>query len=82
MNQGCFTISPNAAQCVSFTPAFPCLTRMKLIFLSKFLCSITEVEDNLIYSSEKLQKLGWTFRPVEKTLGDSVESYKASGILN
>ncbi|KAM0918966.1 hypothetical protein ACQ4PT_008404 [Festuca glaucescens] len=41
-----------------------------------------EVEDNIIYSSEKLQKLGWTFRPVEKTLGDSVESYRASGILN
>ncbi|XP_047084234.1 cinnamoyl-CoA reductase 1-like [Lolium rigidum] len=41
-----------------------------------------EVEHNIIYSSEKLQKLGWTFRPVEKTLGDSVESYGASGILN
>ncbi|CAM0909958.1 unnamed protein product [Alopecurus aequalis] len=40
------------------------------------------VEENIIYSSEKLQKLGWTFRPVEKTLGDSVESYRASGILN
>lgn len=41
-----------------------------------------EVEHNIIYSSEKLQKLGWTFRPVEKTLGDSVESYRTSGILN
>ncbi|XP_048540699.1 cinnamoyl-CoA reductase 1-like [Triticum urartu] len=44
--------------------------------------SFTEVEGNLVYSSEKLQKLGWTFRPVEKTLGDSVESYRASGLLN
>ncbi|KAI4972737.1 hypothetical protein ZWY2020_003662 [Hordeum vulgare] len=43
--------------------------------------SFTEVEGNLVYSSEKLQKLGWTFRPVEKTLGDSVESYRASGLL-
>ncbi|XP_037457402.1 cinnamoyl-CoA reductase 2-like [Triticum dicoccoides] len=44
--------------------------------------NFTEVEENTIYSSEKLQKLGWTFRPLEKTLGDSVESYKASGVLN
>jgi nucleoside-diphosphate-sugar epimerase len=41
-----------------------------------------EVEHDIIFSSEKLQKLGWTFRPVEKTLTDSVESYRASGILN
>ncbi|KAM3192627.1 hypothetical protein ACQJBY_069689 [Aegilops geniculata] len=44
--------------------------------------NFTEVEGNTIYSSEKLQKLGWTFRPLEKTLGDSVESYRASGVLN
>ncbi|XP_047066731.1 cinnamoyl-CoA reductase 1-like [Lolium rigidum] len=44
--------------------------------------NFAEVERNIIYSSEKLQKLGWTFRPVEKTLADSVESYRASGILN
>ena len=44
--------------------------------------NFTEVEENTIYSSEKLQKLGWTFRPLEKTLGDSVESYRASGVLN
>lgn len=44
--------------------------------------NFTEVEEGKVMSSEKLQKLGWTFRPVEKTLGDSVESYKASGILN
>ena len=51
-------------------------------FLSELVCSFTEVEEGNVMSSEKLQKLGWTFRPVEKTLGDSVESYKASGILN
>uniref|UniRef100_A0ACD6A8E0 Uncharacterized protein n=1 Tax=Avena sativa TaxID=4498 RepID=A0ACD6A8E0_AVESA len=44
--------------------------------------NFVEVEHNTVYSSEKLQKLGWTFRPVEKTLGDSVESYRASGVLN
>ncbi|TVU08209.1 hypothetical protein EJB05_41603 [Eragrostis curvula] len=41
-----------------------------------------EVEDNFSYSSEKLQKLGWTFRPIEETLRDSVESYRAFGVLN
>ncbi|CAM0909956.1 unnamed protein product [Alopecurus aequalis] len=42
----------------------------------------TEVEENIVLRSEKLKKLGWTFSPVGKTLGDSVESYRASGILN
>ncbi|KAL6873470.1 hypothetical protein ACP4OV_013552 [Aristida adscensionis] len=43
--------------------------------------NFVEVDDNFVYSSEKLQKLGWTFRPAEETLRDSVESYKAFGIL-
>ncbi|CAL5039445.1 unnamed protein product [Urochloa decumbens] len=41
-----------------------------------------EVEEVSVYSFEKLQKLGWTFRPVEETLRGSVESYKAFGFLN
>jgi hypothetical protein len=41
-----------------------------------------EVEENKENNSEKLQKLGWTFRPIEETLRDSVESYKAFGLLN
>ncbi|KAG0515158.1 hypothetical protein BDA96_10G255200 [Sorghum bicolor] len=44
--------------------------------------NFVEMDDNSIYSSEKLQKLGWTFRPIEETLRESVESYKAFGILN
>ncbi|PKI35762.1 hypothetical protein CRG98_043920 [Punica granatum] len=33
-------------------------------------------------SSEKLQKeLGWTYRPLEETLVDSIESYKEAGLL-
>lgn len=42
------------------------------------------VEDdvNSVYSSEKLQKLGWSFKPIEESLRDTVESYKAFGILN
>ncbi|XVE81511.1 hypothetical protein DITRI_Ditri15bG0070400 [Diplodiscus trichospermus] len=33
-------------------------------------------------SSEKLQKLGWSHRPLEETLVDSIESYKKAGILD
>ncbi|KAK3134126.1 hypothetical protein QOZ80_6AG0545300 [Eleusine coracana subsp. coracana] len=44
--------------------------------------NFVEVEDNFTYSSEKLQKLGFTFRSMEETLRDSVESYRAFGILN
>ncbi|CAN0901431.1 Cinnamoyl-CoA reductase 1 [Linum grandiflorum] len=32
-------------------------------------------------SSEKLQRLGWSYRPLEETLVDSVESYRKAGIL-
>ncbi|XP_062179040.1 cinnamoyl-CoA reductase 1-like [Phragmites australis] len=44
--------------------------------------NFVEVENNITYSSEKLQKLGWTFRSVRETLRDSVESYRGFGILN
>ncbi|CAL5048757.1 unnamed protein product [Urochloa decumbens] len=43
--------------------------------------NFVEVEGN-VNNSEKLQKLGWTFRPIEETLRDSVESYKTFGLLN
>ncbi|XP_047320638.1 cinnamoyl-CoA reductase 1-like [Impatiens glandulifera] len=33
-------------------------------------------------SSEKLQKLGWSFRPLEETLVDSVNNFKEDGILD
>ncbi|TYI83515.1 hypothetical protein E1A91_D05G298300v1 [Gossypium mustelinum] len=35
-----------------------------------------------ILSSEKLQRLGWSYRPLEETLVDSIESYKKAGILD
>jgi hypothetical protein len=34
------------------------------------------------YITEKLRMLGWTSRPMEETLHDSVECYRALGILN
>ncbi|CAI0380621.1 unnamed protein product [Linum tenue] len=33
-------------------------------------------------SSQKLQRLGWSYRPVQETLVDSVESYRKAGILD
>ncbi|KAH9688896.1 Epimerase domain-containing protein [Citrus sinensis] len=38
--------------------------------------SFTEKEDEVMLTSEKLQKLGWSYRSLEETLVDSVESYK------
>ncbi|GLU00118.1 hypothetical protein SLE2022_175110 [Rubroshorea leprosula] len=43
--------------------------------------SFTESEDGAILSSEKLQRLGWRYQPLEETLVDSIESYKNAGIL-
>lgn len=34
------------------------------------------------YSSEKLQRLGWKYRPLEETLVDSIESYKRAGLVD
>lgn len=31
--------------------------------------------------SARLQKLGWTYRPLEETLVDAVESYRENGLL-
>ncbi|XP_030506213.2 cinnamoyl-CoA reductase 1 [Cannabis sativa] len=42
----------------------------------------TEVENDLKLSSEKLQKLGWSSRPLNETLTDSIESYRAAGLLD
>ncbi|KAL9238065.1 hypothetical protein vseg_012541 [Gypsophila vaccaria] len=45
--------------------------------------SITEAEDDVKeISSEKLQKLGWSYRSLEETLSDSVESYKKLGLVD
>ncbi|XP_011034793.1 PREDICTED: cinnamoyl-CoA reductase 2-like [Populus euphratica] len=44
--------------------------------------SFTEEEQGMNLSSEKLQRLGWSYRPLEETLIDSVESYQKTGILD
>uniref|UniRef100_A0A7N0VG55 NAD-dependent epimerase/dehydratase domain-containing protein n=1 Tax=Kalanchoe fedtschenkoi TaxID=63787 RepID=A0A7N0VG55_KALFE len=43
--------------------------------------SFKEAEAQARTTSEKLQKLGWSFRPLEETLADSVESYRQAGFL-
>ncbi|CAK9153883.1 unnamed protein product [Ilex paraguariensis] len=43
--------------------------------------SFTEGNEGDELSLEKFQKLGWSYKAVEETLVDSVESYKQAGIL-
>ncbi|OWM70551.1 hypothetical protein CDL15_Pgr014224 [Punica granatum] len=40
-----------------------------------------ETQHNNKLSSERLLKLEWTYRPLEETLVDSIESYRAAGLL-
>lgn len=40
-----------------------------------------QVSDEPLFSSKKLQALGWKFRTLEESLRDSVESFKAAGVL-
>ncbi|PPS01230.1 hypothetical protein GOBAR_AA19427 [Gossypium barbadense] len=44
--------------------------------------SFSEGGEEDTISSEKLQRLGWSYRPLEETLVDSIESYKKAGILD
>jgi nucleoside-diphosphate-sugar epimerase len=44
--------------------------------------SFTDGTYSFSTTSERLQKLGWSYRPIEETLFDSVESYKKAGFLD
>jgi hypothetical protein len=44
--------------------------------------SFTEGQDEEVLSSEKLQRLGWSYRPLRETLIDSVESYREAGLVD
>ncbi|KAL5555377.1 hypothetical protein UlMin_037613 [Ulmus minor] len=44
--------------------------------------SFTEVLGETILSTEKLQKIGWRCRSLDETLVDSIESYRAAGLLD
>ncbi|GMY28987.1 cinnamoyl-CoA reductase 1-like [Fagus crenata] len=41
-----------------------------------------EVQEENRVSSEKLQRLGWSYRPLKETLIDSVESYRKAGLVD
>ncbi|KAK0575425.1 hypothetical protein LWI29_000306 [Acer saccharum] len=43
--------------------------------------SFTEVDDSGKLSSEKLQDLGWKYRPLEESIVDSVTNYQERGFL-
>ncbi|KAK2432392.1 cinnamoyl-CoA reductase [Trifolium repens] len=56
--------------------------KLKSIFPNyKYPTNYTEVDDYRMLSSEKLQSLGWKFRPLEETLIDSVKSYEEAGLV-
>ncbi|PIA25652.1 hypothetical protein AQUCO_10900003v1 [Aquilegia coerulea] len=42
---------------------------------------ITEVDENLDLTAEKLLKLGWRYRSLEETIKDSVKNYQEKGML-
>ncbi|KAM7252947.1 hypothetical protein ACFE04_025565 [Oxalis oulophora] len=44
--------------------------------------SFTDAANSFRTTSKRLQQLGWTYRPIEETLVDSVESYKKAGFLD
>lgn len=44
-------------------------------------CSYIEEEKSCELSSEKLERLGWKYRPLEETLVDAVRNYEESGFL-
>ncbi|XVF74049.1 hypothetical protein PTKIN_Ptkin13bG0030400 [Pterospermum kingtungense] len=44
--------------------------------------SFIEKGEESMISSEKLQRLGWSYRPLEETFVDSIESYKNAGIVD
>ncbi|KAJ0024715.1 hypothetical protein Pint_09172 [Pistacia integerrima] len=48
----------------------------------KYPKNFTQPGEERVLTSEKLQKLGWSYRPLEETFVDSVESYQKAGILN
>lgn len=58
-----------------------CRDLLCCVFFIDFRFVEVDEEQNTRFSSEKLEKLGWTFRPMEETLRDSFESYIGLGIL-
>lgn len=43
--------------------------------------SFVKLQDERMFTSKKLQALGWKYRTAEETFKNIVESYRAFGIL-
>lgn len=52
------------------------------VFLLQINGRFVQVDDEPSFSSRKLEMLGWKIKPLEETLRDSVESYKAASVLD
>ncbi|KAG6648226.1 hypothetical protein I3843_07G131000 [Carya illinoinensis] len=48
----------------------------------KYPKNFTEAQEEIRMSSEKLQRFGWSYRPLKDTIIDSVESYRQAGLLD
>lgn len=55
---------------------------VNFVILSLLLASSFSETDEDRLSSAKLQRLGWSYMPLEETLVDSIESYQKAGLLN
>lgn len=58
---------------------------MKHIFIIDdlgYVCSFIDIDEEMSTSSEKLQRLGWRFTPLDETLADSLKSYRDAGLLD
>jgi hypothetical protein len=67
---------------VNFEMAWSLQSDVLHIFCSPTNGRFVQVNHEPPFSSKKLQALGWKFRPFEETLRDSVESFKAAGVLD
>ena len=74
--------SENTSLKSSFTLWLKCQLILLLAHLQCNIGSFTGAAVGVNTSSEKLQTLGWSFRPLEETISDSIESYKQGGILD
>lgn len=55
---------------------------LQFTILPTAICRFVQMEYDKGVSSKWLLALGWKFRAVEETLRDTIDSYKAAGILN
>ncbi|KAH7566977.1 hypothetical protein JRO89_XS07G0002700 [Xanthoceras sorbifolium] len=69
--------------CTSYTMKMQALVnKLKGMYPNyNFPKSFTEVDDNNKLSSEKLQELGWKYRPLEESIVDAVKNYEERGLL-